>query len=105
MKKHRTPEQWQALINQHRNSGLSIEQFCRQHKLARSCFYKWRKRLAEQATSTQEAYQSAVAKPSTAQETNFLDLSALVDTSPSKQGWDIVLSLGNGVELRLSQNP
>lgn len=38
--------------------------------------------------------------------TPFLDLSALVDTSPSaKQGWDIVLSLGNRVELRLSQNP
>lgn len=39
-------------------------------------------------------------------QTNFLDLSALVDKSTSaNQGWDIVLSLGNGVELRLSQNP
>lgn len=106
MKKHRTPEQWQALINQHRNSGLSIEQFCQQHKLARSCFYTCRKRLAEQATPTQESYQSIPTKPSATQETNFLDLSALVGTSPTaKQGWDIVLSLGNGVELRLSQNP
>ena len=104
MKKHRTPEQWQALINQHRNSGLSIEQFCRQHKLARSCFYKWRKRLSEQ--TIQNPNQPTVAKPSATQETNFLDLSALVDASPTaNQGWDIVLSLGNGVELRLSQNP
>ncbi|WP_425411338.1 IS66 family insertion sequence element accessory protein TnpA [Marinospirillum minutulum] len=33
MKKHRTPEQWQTLINQHRNSGLSIKQFCQQHNI------------------------------------------------------------------------
>lgn len=64
MKKHRTPEQWQTLINQHRNSGLSIKQFCQQHKLACSCFYTWRKRLAEQATPTQEPYQSMATKPS-----------------------------------------
>lgn len=104
MKKHRTPEQWQALINQHRNSGLSIEQFCQQQKLARSCFYTWRKRLSEQAI--QNSNQPTMVKPSATQETNFLDLSALVNASPTaKQGWDIVLSLGNGVELRLSQNP
>ena len=106
MKIHRTPEQWQTLINQHRNSGLSIKQFCQQHKLACSCFYTWRKRLAEQATPTQEPYQSMATKPSASQKTNFLDLSALVDKSTSaNQGWDIDLSLGKGVELRLSQNP
>ena len=71
MKKHRTPEQWQTLINQHRNSGFSIEQFCQQHKLAHSSFYKWRKRLAEQATLTQEPYQSTPPKPSATQKTNF----------------------------------
>tara|TARA_R110002094_G_scaffold8029_2_gene17394 strand:+ start:746 stop:937 length:192 start_codon:yes stop_codon:yes gene_type:complete len=36
---------------------------------------------------------------------SFLDLSSLMGNSASSgSGWHIVLSLGNGVELRLSQN-
>ena len=39
MKIRRTPEQWQALIKQQSESGLTVTAFCRQHKLAISCFY------------------------------------------------------------------
>jgi len=40
-------------------------------------------------------------------EAGFLDLSSLMGASSSAGsdlGWNIMLSLGNGVELRLSQN-
>ncbi len=33
MRKHRTAEQWQVLIGQQRDSGLSATQFCKEHKL------------------------------------------------------------------------
>ena len=31
--KRRTPEQWQALFNEHKTSGLTTAQFCRQNNL------------------------------------------------------------------------
>ena len=94
-KKHRTPEQWQTLIEQQAKSGLSVSKFCQQQGLAYSSFCKWRKRLSEQPAQT----------PVDSEPTNFLDLSSLVASpSSSRPGWNIVLSLGQGIELRLSQN-
>jgi hypothetical protein len=37
--KYRT--QWQALVNQQSASGLSIANFCLEHKLSQSSFYQW----------------------------------------------------------------
>ncbi|WP_422822669.1 IS66 family insertion sequence element accessory protein TnpA, partial [Vreelandella titanicae] len=47
MRKHRTPEQWQALVDQHRDSGLSASQFCKQENIGYSSFCNWRKRLSD----------------------------------------------------------
>ncbi|TBW44528.1 IS66 family insertion sequence hypothetical protein [Marinobacter halodurans] len=95
MRKHRTPEQWQTLVDQQRASGLSAPQFCKQESIGYASFCNWRKRLA--APSTEDSAGSG--------EASFLDLSSLMGASPSSgPGWNIVLSLGNGVELRLSQN-
>ncbi|WP_053856944.1 IS66 family insertion sequence element accessory protein TnpA, partial [Halomonas sp. A3H3] len=92
MRKHRTPEQWQALVDQHRDSGLSASQFCKQENIGYSSFCNWRKRLSDQPTDNS----------TDSGEASFLDLSSLMGTSPSSGlGWNIVLSLGNGVELRL----
>ena len=90
MRKHRTPDQWQTLIDQQLDSGLSAVQFCNQHDIGYASFCNWRKRLSAAAAPKSEA-------------TGFLDLSSLMagTTGPA---WNIVLSLGNGVELRLSQN-
>jgi len=95
MRKHRTPEQWQALVDQQRDSGLSAPQFCKQEKVGYASFCNWRKRLS--VSSGDESSDPG--------ETGFLDLSSLMGNSPSSgPGWNIVLSLGNGVELRLSQH-
>ena len=95
MRKHRTPEQWQALVDQQLASGLSAPQFCKQENIGYASFCNWRKRLSD--PSTDESSGSG--------EAGFLDLSSLMSNSPSSgPGWNIVLSLGNGVELRLSQN-
>ncbi|WP_434800086.1 IS66 family insertion sequence element accessory protein TnpA, partial [Pseudomonas aeruginosa] len=48
MRKHRTAEQWQVLIGQQRDSGLSATQFCKEHKLGYASFCSWRKRLLSQ---------------------------------------------------------
>ncbi len=82
-------EQWQVLIDQWQTSGLSAEAFCQDKGISYSRFCVWRKRLAKTITTP-------------AAETSFIDLAALATTQPGN-GWSIVLSLGNGVELRLTQ--
>lgn len=95
MRTYRTEEQWLALVDQQRNSGLSAPKFCKQENIGYASFCNWRKRLSD--PSTDDSAGSG--------EANFLDLSSLTGTSSSSgPGWNIVLSLGNGVELRLSQN-
>lgn len=88
----RTPEQWQALIQQWQDSGLSAPQFCQQHHIGYASFCNWRKRLTAQPDHSDQPDDAA----------QFLDLQSLTASSGSGH-WDIVLSLGNGVELRLSQ--
>ena len=95
MRKHRTPGQWQALVNQQRDSGLSASKFCKQENIGYASFCNWRKRLSDPSTE----------EKSVSGEAGFLDLSTWMGCAPSPgPGWHIVLSLGNGVELRLSQN-
>ena len=87
----RTPKQWLALVERWRESGQSAARFCEARGIGYASFCSWRKRLAgEQA-------------PAAPREAAFIDLGAL---SSAREGraWTIVLSLGNGVELRLSQD-
>ncbi|MBE5038843.1 IS66 family insertion sequence hypothetical protein [Schaalia georgiae] len=95
MRKHRTPEQWQTLVDQQRDCGLSASKFCKQGNIGYASFCNWRKRLSDPSTNDSTG----------SGEAGFLDLSSLMGNSPSSgPGWHIVLSLGNGVELRLSQH-
>lgn len=96
MAKRRAPAQWQSLIDQQKQSGLSVPTFCSEHSISPASFYKWRQRLETSKRGTE-------LKP----EPSFIDLSSFSSSSGHPTGvgksWHIVLSLGNGVELRLSQ--
>ncbi|MEX2505546.1 MAG: IS66 family insertion sequence element accessory protein TnpB [Pseudohongiellaceae bacterium] len=86
----RTPAQWQALIEQWQQGDQPATQFCKDNGVGYASFCKWRKRLADKQTP---------AEPNTAP--RFIDLSALQSEA---RPWHIVLSLGDGVELKLSQS-
>ncbi|MHA7881555.1 MAG: IS66 family insertion sequence element accessory protein TnpA [Saccharospirillum sp.] len=96
MAKRRTPSQWQSLIEQQKQSGLSVPTFCTEHAISPASFYKWRQR-----------FETSEPGPETKPEPSFIDLSALSskvgNPIDADRPWHIVLSLGNGVELRLSQ--
>jgi hypothetical protein len=88
----RTPEQWQALVNQWQSSAQSAARFCDAQGIGYASFCSWRKRLAgDQASPT-----------AADRDVSFINLGAL-SASDEGRAWNIVLSLGNGVELRLSQ--
>ncbi len=42
-RKHRSQEEWQAIIQQQKDSGLSAIQFCQQQGLSSKTFYKRRR--------------------------------------------------------------
>lgn len=87
----RSADQWQAIIEQWQNSGLSAPRFCQEQSVGYASFCQWRKRFAEHLAPPPKA------------EPNFIDLASLAQSSSHAGSWHIVLSLGNGVELTLSQ--
>lgn len=90
----RTHSQWQELMNLWTQSGQTIKQFCRAQGLSEASFYLWRKRLSDPSLPTTRIKRET-------SEPAFIDLEAL---GAADQGrWEIILSLGNGVELKLSQ--
>lgn len=85
----RSPEQWLALIEQQQSSDLSISAFCQQQGIGSGSFYKWKQRWLEQNHFTHSHQADA-----------FFDLTKL--NHPPTGTWNIVLHLGNGIELQLS---
>lgn len=94
----RTPDQWQALVDQWYTSELSATQFCQEQDIGYASFCSWRKRFSDERGlpkgTAAQSQESATAPP-------FIDLSTLAPGQGAN--WNIVLCLGNGVELRLSQ--
>lgn len=89
----RTQDQWKAVVEQWQQSGQSARQFCEEHNLGYVSFCQWRKRLAKDLPGSSQQDSGA----------SFIDLASLASVSGSSSGWQIVLSLGNGVELKMSQ--
>jgi len=86
----RSAEQWQAIMANYEASGLSQEAFCAQASLAMSTFSKWRKQLTN-------GMADAAVSPM------FVDLSPLTGCE-QRSGWDIELTFGDGMRLRLRQS-
>lgn len=90
----RTSEQWFTLVEAQQQSGLSAPRYCEQHELSYASFCKWRQRFAERQTPG-----SGTPVGTTS---DFVDLSGLASAAPGR--WQIILSLGDGVELKLSRD-
>lgn len=58
---HRTPEQWQAYLDQQAQSGLSVKDYCQEQNLAPSNFYSWRKKLSGESPVTTESSEAWLA--------------------------------------------
>ncbi len=86
----RTKEQWQTLLAEQADSGLTISKFCEQKQITKSAFYQWRKRLA--------GSQQDVDNP-----LDWLSL-PLSERGERTDGWQIELTLPKGIILRMNQN-
>ena len=87
--KRRTTAQWQALITDQIESGLSVNGYCEKRGIGYSTLSKWKSRLADR---------SEVAT----QPTHFVEVvptEALATTH-----WDLELTLGTDIILRLARH-
>jgi hypothetical protein len=90
---HRKAEYWQEQINNWQSSHLTQVQFCQQQGLAMSTFYSWQKKLRTETVSEQQLPPPFIELP----------LDSLHTPEPENH-WDIELSLGNGITLRIRQS-
>ncbi len=58
-------EQWLDWLEEHRESGLTVTEFCIRKNIAQQSFYGWRKKLAQEDTITDASFVSVsvVASP------------------------------------------
>ena len=87
-------EQWQVIIDQQSESGLSQKDFCQSRKISLATFSNWKRRLKnETVTSPRHPESTAVQE--------WIEFpSELTETSISS-GWHMELELPGGVVLRM----
>ena len=93
----RSASEWRALIQGFSRSGVTRSQFCTRHGVALSTFDWWRSRLRRESTA-----RSVSNTPPTPANALFVEL-AQADKPDAvvSANWDVELSLGNGMFLRL----
>jgi hypothetical protein len=102
--KKETQAQWRRRVEEWKESGLRVRDFCRLHGIAEGRFYDWRKRFdgavkaENRSASHSEAQKTSI---------NFLPVrikEEVVLDEPSDSGsWNRVeIFLGNGVIVRFS---
>lgn len=82
----RTEEQWRELVAQFDQGSLTVREFSEQHQLTPSSFHLWRKRLRETPGPGFVALQAPI---------------AVAPPMADPVAWDVELSLGAGMTLRL----
>ena len=75
-------DEWQQLINEQAGGDMTQTAFCQARSLSLASFQNWKRRLAAEAS----------AEP-------WVELGTLSEAGGS--GWDIELTLGDGICLRL----
>lgn len=87
----RTAEQWQSIVDQQIQSGLSGAAFCKAEGFQYQSFMNWRKKL-ENTTPETEATTEA----------KFVELTRN-DEPASSEHWHIELDLAPGIQLRIAR--
>ena len=89
---NRSPAQWRAVIDQHQQSGLTQEAFCKAHGVSSTALAKWRQRLGAGGKQTRVIKAKAPA---------FVEIAPRSRVAES--GMKVRLDLGAGIVLELTR--
>jgi hypothetical protein len=87
--KRRTTAEWQALLTEQVQSGLSVRTFCVERGIGYSTLIKWKSRLGERPRAT-------------TQPSDFIEVSPAAVLATTH--WDLELALGSDIVLRLARH-
>jgi len=103
MRKFRSPDQWRQILEDQQQSGLTISEYCRQHKISTSGFFTQRKKhglthtTASAFISTKVTKQTSTEVHRDVKQPIVLELSAVRLTLPAETPADYLLTLLNGL--------
>ena len=86
----RSADQWQALVNEQRESSLSAPEFCKQQNLGYASFCQWRKRLQETTSEPDQQTPSFV----------VVDSPHITPVAPQ---WIVELEVSADIVLRIAK--
>lgn len=90
-RKHRSPAEWEAIHQAWKDSGLSMTHFCNKIDISPQSLYNYRQRRDD----------SKPVKPKK-KASSFVELGAIAtEDAPPDMPLEIVLNLGNGIELTI----
>ena len=92
---HHSAEYWQEQMTNWKASGLKQTEFCQKNNLALSTFHKWQKKLRDETPQDNNLLTPFIELPSEPTPAHSVE--------PDKP-WDVELSLGHGIILRLRQS-
>jgi transposase-like protein len=98
MQRHRrrSRQEWEQVIEEQEQSGLSARAFCRREAIGISSFYQWRRRLSDGSEPSIETH-----------EESFIDMGRIEESisaaSFGARSLVVTLDLGNGTKLTLKR--
>ncbi len=104
MRKFRSPQQWQQILEDQQQSGLTISEFCRQHKISTSGFFTQRKKHGLTHATTSAFISTKVTKQTSTEvhrdvkQPIVLELLAAKLTLPAETPPEYLVMLLNGLQ-------
>ena len=96
----RTPEEWRNIIKLQPASGLTVDEFCKQHKISKSCFYQHRKVLNSAFVPAKIVSHSPVESPQSTSHTHLtLKLACGLLTLPENTSPRYLVELIKGLSV------
>ena len=89
---------WRGMVADHRTSGKSIDDFCRERGISKIMFYKWRKRFRVADASRSEPSTPEATKPAA----KLVPVRVTSNTNSSNSGWGVEITFPAGHVLRVS---
>ena len=86
--------QWQVIIDQQAESGLSQKDFCQSRKISLATFSNWKRKLKNETVTS-----SCHSEPIPDQE--WIEFPSGLAQTPISSGWHMELELPGGVVLRM----
>lgn len=95
-------QQWQEIIRDRNNSGLTIDEYCNQNGISRNAYFYWLRLIREEALKPQQETSGFVELSLPAENNNEIPAVTVIPV-PEQENSQLILSV-NGVTIQVTDN-